>query len=71
MLTNAGRFGEAIAKDLLAIRLNPRDPSVVFRYKDLSVAYFGLGDFEAAIVWTQRAVQRNSSLKLYVDVSRG
>ena len=58
-LVYAGRFEEAIQNEILAIRLNPRDPSIFFRYGDLSAAYFGLGDFENAVIWAQRALHRN------------
>ena len=44
------------------MRLNPRDPSVFYRYADLSAAHFGLGDFENALTWAQRALHRNLSL---------
>ena len=52
----ACRPEEAIANTELAIRLNPRDPSLFFRYSTLSLAYFVMGDFVTAKDWAQRTV---------------
>ena len=58
MLAYAGRVEESISKTQYAIRLNPRDPSIFFRFSALSVANFLLSDFELARKWAQLAVER-------------
>lgn len=58
VLAYAGRAQESIAKNEYAIRLNPKDPSIFFRYSGLSVAYFTLGDYEQACRWARSAIER-------------
>ena len=58
VLAYAGRAEESIAKTQYAIRLNPRDPSIFFRYSALSIAHFLLSDFEQSRKWAQLAVER-------------
>jgi adenylate cyclase len=55
-LAYAGFADEAIEKTQTAMRLNPRDPSVFFRYTGLSFAYFVKDEFETAAKWAERAV---------------
>ena len=52
----ACRPDEAIANTEIAIRLNPRDPSVFFRYSALSLAYFIERDFVTARDWAQKTI---------------
>jgi adenylate cyclase len=59
-LAYAGRAAESIEKTQYAIRLNPRDPSIFFRYSSLAISYFNLSDFEQARKWAQLSVERNS-----------
>jgi adenylate cyclase len=56
----ACRPDEAIANTEIAIRLNPRDPSVFFRYSALSLAYFVEGDFVTARDWAQKTISSKS-----------
>ncbi len=58
MLAYAGRAEESISKTQYAIRLNPRDPGIFFRFSALSVANFLLSDFELSRKWAQLAVAR-------------
>jgi adenylate cyclase len=55
-LAFAGLADESLEKTQIAIRLNPRDPSMFFRYTGLSLAYFVKGDYETANQWARRAV---------------
>jgi adenylate cyclase len=55
-LAFAGRADDSLEKTHVAIRLNPRDPSMFFRYTGLSLAYFVKGDYETANAWARRAV---------------
>jgi adenylate cyclase len=58
LLAYAGRADESIEKTQYAIRLNPRDPSIFFRYSALSIAYFVLSDFEQSRKWAQLSIER-------------
>jgi adenylate cyclase len=58
VLAYAGHAEESIEKTQYAIRLNPRDPSIFFRYSGLSIAYFILSDFEQSLKWAQLSIKR-------------
>ena len=58
VLAYAGRAEESIEKTQYAIRLNPRDPSIFFRYSALSIAHFILLDFEQSRKWAQLSFER-------------
>ena len=53
-----GRSEEAIANQEIAIRSNPLDPSIFFRFSGLAMAHYMAGRFEAAIEWAERAIHR-------------
>ena len=55
-LAFAGLADESLEKTAIAIRLNPRDPSLFFRYTGLSLAHFVKGDYDTANRWAERAV---------------
>jgi adenylate cyclase len=57
VLAYAGRARESIAKTEYAIRLNPKDPSIFFRYTVLSIAYFTLEDYEQSLKWAKQAAE--------------
>jgi tetratricopeptide (TPR) repeat protein len=60
--THAGHAQQASrvaeSKTQYAIRLNPRDPSIFFRYSGLSIAHFVLSDFEQSRKWAQLSIDR-------------
>jgi adenylate cyclase len=56
LLAYAGRPDESIANTMIAIRLNPRDPSIFFRYSGLAIAHFLKGEYDRACEWAQRSV---------------
>jgi hypothetical protein len=41
-----------------AIRSNPRDPSIFFRHSGLAMAHFIAGNFNEAVEWAQKSVNR-------------
>src|SRR5215208_2490202 len=43
---------------MICMRLNPRDPSIFFRYSSLSLAHFLQKSFDEAREWADRAVAR-------------
>jgi len=53
-----GRVDEAIANQEIAIRSNPRDPSIFFRFSGLALANYLAGRFDLSITWASRAVHR-------------
>lgn len=57
-LAIAGRVQEAIANQKIAIRMNPRDPSIFVRVSGLALAHYTACDYDAAIHWAERAVHR-------------
>ena len=54
----AGRLDESITNNMTAIRLNPKDPSLFFRYSGLAMAYHAKSDFAACRVWAERSISR-------------
>ena len=58
VLALAGRVDESIRNSETCIRLNPRDPSIFFRFSGLALAYFVAQDYAKAREWSEKAVQR-------------
>ena len=53
-----GRPEEAIANQEIAIRSNPLDPSIFFRFSGLALAHYMAGRYATAIEWAERAIHR-------------
>jgi TolB-like protein/Flp pilus assembly protein TadD len=53
-----GRSDEAITNQQIAIRSNPRDPSIFFRFSGMAMAHYMAGRYGDAIDWATRAVHR-------------
>jgi TolB-like protein/DNA-binding CsgD family transcriptional regulator len=53
-----GWSDDAIANQEIAIRSNPLDPSIFFRFSGLALAHYMAERFETAIEWAERAVHR-------------
>jgi adenylate cyclase len=51
-----GRADESVAATELAMRTNPRDPSIFFRYQAFADAYFVKRDFEKMVDWAAKGV---------------
>jgi TolB-like protein/DNA-binding CsgD family transcriptional regulator/Tfp pilus assembly protein PilF len=49
---------EAILNQEIAIRSNPLDPSIFFRFSGLALAHYMAGRYELAIEWAERAIYR-------------
>ncbi|MEL7282436.1 MAG: LuxR C-terminal-related transcriptional regulator [Pseudomonadota bacterium] len=58
LLSILGRSEEAIANQEIAIRSNPLDPSIFFRFSGLALAHYMAGRFECAVEWAEQAVHR-------------
>ena len=57
-LCYAGRAREGLAKIEQAMRMNPRDPSLFFRFAAMSIGHYLLDELEAAERWARKTVQR-------------
>jgi adenylate cyclase len=55
-LIATGKPAEGIEANMTAIRSNPRDPSIFFRYFDVARGHFALENYEAAVEWAQRSI---------------
>lgn len=53
-----GRSEEAIVNQEIAIRSNPLDPSIFFRFSGLALAHYMAGRYGLAIEWAERATHR-------------
>jgi len=51
-----GRVDEAIANQEIAIRSNPRDPSIFFRFSGMAQAHYLAGRYDTAVEWASKAV---------------
>ncbi len=58
VLAIAGDAKGSIEACEISIRSNPRDPSNFFRFTSLAEANYMLGQFEAALEWAQKSVER-------------
>ncbi|MDG2340960.1 MAG: hypothetical protein P8L32_07180 [Paracoccaceae bacterium] len=56
-----GRSDDAIINQEIAIRSNPLDPSIFFRFSGLALAHYMAGRYEVAIEWAERAIHRMPS----------
>jgi len=58
ILSYSGEPEESIKNNEIAIRLNPRDISIFFRYSGLAMAHFVAGRYSEAVQWARKSVQR-------------
>lgn len=52
----SGAPQDAIRSCNIAINSNPRDPTIFFRYADLSFVYLLLEDYEKAVAWARKSI---------------
>jgi adenylate cyclase len=60
----SGEPEQAIKNIQIAIRLNPKDPSIFFRYSALADAHFVAGRYLEAAKWARKSVQRKPSWRV-------
>jgi adenylate cyclase len=58
VLSYSGEPDESIKNNEIAIRLNPRDPSIFFRYSGLAMAHFVAGRYSEAAQWARECIHR-------------
>ena len=57
-LAYIGDTEASIASNEIAIRMNPRDPSLFFRFTGLALAHFLAERYEDAIEWAHRSIKK-------------
>ena len=57
----AGRCEDAIRLSEQALAANPKDPSNFFRFNTIAVAHFANGNFEQALEWSERVLERRKA----------
>ena len=60
VLSYSGEPDESIKNNEIAIRLNPRDISIFFRYSGLAMAHFVAGRYSEAVQWAHKSIHRKS-----------
>ncbi|MHC4103672.1 MAG: adenylate/guanylate cyclase domain-containing protein [Planctomycetota bacterium] len=58
VLSYSGEPDESIKNNEIAIRLNPRDISIFFRYSGLAMAHFVAGRYSEAVQWARKCIHR-------------
>jgi adenylate cyclase len=58
VLSYSGEPDESIKNNEIAIRLNPRDISIFFRYSGLAMAHFVTGRYSEAVQWARKCIHR-------------
>jgi TolB-like protein len=58
VLSYSGEPDESIKNNEIAIRLNPKDISIFFRYSGLAMAHFVAGRYSDAVQWARKCIQR-------------
>lgn len=53
-----GRPDEAIINQEIAIRSNPRDPSIFFRFSGIALAHYLADRYDTAIEWADKSIHR-------------
>ena len=58
VLSYSGEPDESIKNNEIALRLNPRDISIFFRYSGLAMAHFVSGRYSEAVQWARKCIHR-------------
>ena len=60
VLSFTGEPDESIKYNEIAIRLNPKDLSIFFRFSDIAMAHFVAGRYSDAVLWARKSIYRKS-----------
>jgi adenylate cyclase len=58
VLSYSGEPDESIKDNEIAIRSNPKDISIFFRYSGLAMAHFVAGRYSEAVLWARKCIHR-------------
>jgi adenylate cyclase len=64
VLSYSGEADESIKNNEIAIRLNPRDISIFFRYSGLAMAHFMAGRYSEAVQWASKCINRKPNWRV-------
>jgi len=64
ILSYSGKPDESIKNNEIAIRSNPKDPSIFFRFSGIAMAHFMAGRYLEASHWASKSVHRKPNWRL-------
>ena len=64
VLSYSGEPDESIKNNEIAIRNNPRDISIFFRYSGIAMAHFVAGRYSEAAQWARKSINRKPNWRL-------
>jgi tetratricopeptide (TPR) repeat protein len=60
----SGESDESIRNNEIAIRSNPKDPSIFFRYSGIAMAHFVAGRYQEASQWARKSINRKPNWRI-------
>jgi adenylate cyclase len=64
VLSFSGEPDESIRNNEIAIRSNPKDPSIFFRYSGISMAHYFAGRYLEATHWARKSIHRKPNWRI-------
>ena len=64
VLSIIGEPDESIRNNEIAIRSNPKDPSIFFRYSGIAMAHFRAGRYTEATQWARKSINRKPNWRI-------
>jgi adenylate cyclase len=64
VLSIIGEPDESIRNNEIALRSNPKDPSIFFRYSGIAMAHFRAGRYSEASLWARKSINRKPSWRI-------
>ena len=64
VLSIIGEPDESIRNNEIALRSNPKDPSIFFRYSGIAMAHFRAGRYSEASQWARKSINRKPNWRM-------
>lgn len=64
VLSFSGEFKESIKNNEVAIRSNPKDPTIFFRYSGIAMVHYLEGRYSEAIRWAKKSIHRKPNWRI-------
>ncbi len=64
VLSFSGELEQSIRNNKIAIRSNPKDPSIFFRYSGIAMAHYMAGRYSEAISWARKSIHRKPNWRI-------
>ena len=64
VLSIVGEPDESIRNNEIALRSNPKDPSIFFRYSGIAMAHFRAGRYSEASQWARKSINRKPNWRM-------